>query len=105
MGKRIFDARSAPEEEVDGVRQALDEAGIDYYETSAGKWMIGNAAFWVRDDSDYEQGRQVVKDFQARWLEQARANPVPNQVDWAKVPLLILVVVLLGWLSFSLFSL
>ena len=105
MGKRVFDARSAPEEELDGVRQALRDADIDFYETSAGKWMIGNAALWVQDDADYDHARAVVKEFQARWLAQARAEPVPARVNWATVPLLILVVALLAWVSFSLFSL
>lgn len=105
MGQRVFDARSAPEEEVEGVRRALREAGIGFYETSAGKWMIGNAALWVKDNADADRARVVVREFQKQWLQQARAEPAPARINWPMVPVLIAVVILLAWLSFSLFSL
>ncbi len=104
MGKRVFDARSAPEEEIAGVREALTANNIDFYETHTGNWGFGGAAVWVRDPADHGRARQVIDQFQAAWVQKARSEPVPNRINWANVPLLLFVVALLVWISMELSS-
>ena len=100
--KRIFDARHAPEDEVEGVRQALEEAGIGFYETQAGNWGLGNAALWVNDPADHARARQVVENFQAEWVDRVRREATPGKVRWVMVPALLLAGALLAWITYAL---
>lgn len=102
MSKRVFDARSAPEEEIQGVRAALDEAGIQYYETKTGNWGFGSAGFWLYDDADHDRARALINDFQNTWIEQARSRREPVPVRWSMLPLLAVFVGLLTWAFWSL---
>ncbi|MEM9533127.1 MAG: DUF6164 family protein [Pseudomonadota bacterium] len=102
MSKRVFDARSAPEEEIQGVRAALDEAGIQYYETRAGNWGFGSAGLWVYDAADHERARALINDFQISWVEQARSQREPPPIRWSMLPPLAVFVGLLTWAFWSL---
>lgn len=104
MAKRVFDARSAPEEEIAGVREALTAHGIDFYETRAGNWGFGSPALWVRDPAEHARARRVIEEFQAAWRRRARAEPVPPRVNWPLIPALLLVVALVIWVTIELFS-
>lgn len=99
---RIFDARGAGETELNGVREALEQAGIDFYETSAGIWGLGNAALWVRHPEDFERARAVVEAFQRDWTQRARSQSERPAVRWSLVPGLVLAIALLAWLSWQL---
>ncbi len=104
MAKRVFDARSAPEEEIAGVREALTAENIDFYETRQSNWGFGSAGLWVRDPADHARARRVIDEFQADWRERARSEPVPARIAWGNVPLLLLVIALLAWITLELFS-
>lgn len=99
---RIFDARGAGEIELSGVREALEEAGIEYYETSAGIWGLGNAAFWVRQPEDFERARAVVEAFQQEWTQRAHSESERPAIRWSLVPGLVLAIALLAWMSWQL---
>jgi len=92
VGRRIFDTYHAPEEETLRVKSALDDAAIDWYETTKGRWWVGSAALWVRNPEDYERARAVIDRFQTSWVETQRATPVSGRIRWHRVPVLILVV-------------
>lgn len=98
MARRIFDTYHAPEEEIAGVKAALDEAAIDWYETTKGRWWVGSAALWVRNSEDHKRARDVIDRFQSHWVEQQRAAPAPTGVRWNRVPVLIIVIGVLLYL-------
>ncbi len=102
MSKRVFDARSAPEEEIQGVKETLDEAGIQYYETKTGSWGFGSAGLWLYDEADHEQARELINEFQTRWVEQARSEREHLSIRWSMLPLLAGFVGLLTWAFWSL---
>lgn len=100
MGKRVFDTYHAPEAETDGVKAALDAAGIAYYETYKGKWGVGSAGIWVSDDGDYGRARVVIDGFQREWVERVRREEVPARVNWGRLPALLVVVGVIFYLTF-----
>ena len=94
MAARIFDTYHAPDEEIAGVKQALDDAGIDWFETTKGRWWVGSAALWVHNERDKPRARAVIDGFQAQWVANSRAEAASNppRIRWARVPVAIVVV-------------
>ncbi len=91
MGKRVFNTEYAPEEEIEGVKAALDAAGIPYYEIRNSTLWLGGGSLCVKHAPDYERARTVIEDFQKKWRERAADTPARRRVNWvAAVPLLIL---------------
>lgn len=74
MAKILFRLRQVPEEEADDVRSLLDQHAVDWYETSAGKFLISFPAIWVRDDAEEPRARQLIEDYQQQRAEQMRAE-------------------------------
>ncbi|MGX5173092.1 DUF6164 family protein [Aliikangiella sp. IMCC44653] len=73
MAKLLFKLNGVPADEADQVRLLLDEAEIDYYETTAGTWGLSFAAIWLNQESDFEQASQLVNDYQTKRATEARA--------------------------------
>ena len=79
MAKILFRLRQVPEEEADDVRQLLDQHGVDWYETSAGKFQISFPAIWVRDDADEPAARQLIETYQRKREEQMRTEKAERE--------------------------
>ena len=91
MGKRVFNLEYAPEEEIEGVKAALDDAEIPYYEIRNSKLWLGGGSLCVKNPGDYERARAAIETFQDSWRERAADAPVRHGVNWrAAIPLLIL---------------
>ncbi|MDJ0927514.1 MAG: DUF6164 family protein [Gammaproteobacteria bacterium] len=82
MAVRVFSLSCVPTEEAEGVRNALCEAGVEFYETPPtslgmrkGDPDIHAAAIWVQDDLA-GAARAAIDQFQAEWQRQARAEAV-----------------------------
>ena len=69
MAKLLFRLNQVEDDEADDVRALLDEAGLEYYETNAGRWRVSVAAIWLRHDDDYEQARAMLDDYQQQRSE------------------------------------
>ena len=81
MAKLLFRLNGVTEEEADFVREALDNAGIDYYETSQGRWGISLAAIWLKNNDDYPAVRELLDNIQQDWLEKIRDQPVATTAE------------------------
>lgn len=68
----LFKLRGVEEDEAEEIRALLTERGIDFYETSNGRWGLGFAAIWLRDDACFEQAKILLDDYQDQRFEQAR---------------------------------
>lgn len=77
MNRPLVNLRGVPEEEAEGIREALHEAGIQFYETPPSNWLISAGAIWLTDPEQRPQARTVLDAFQARHLEIARQAPPP----------------------------
>ena len=69
MAKLLFRLNQVEDDEAGDVRALLDEAGLEYYETDAGRWRVSVAAIWLRHDDDYEQARAMLDDYQQQRSE------------------------------------
>lgn len=80
MAKLLFRLGGVGEDEAEDVRQVLDEAEVQYYETSAGRWRISLAAIWLVDKEDYPRARAIIDDYQEQRREhmQALAKDMPT---------------------------
>ena len=74
MAKILFRLRQVTDEEADDVRQLLDDNGIDWFETSAGKFQISFPAIWLRDESQEEQAKGVLQQYQLAREQRLRAE-------------------------------
>ena len=77
MNRALVQLRGVPEEEADGIRAALREAAIEFYETPPSQWLISAGAIWLKDPDDRPRAQRVLDEFQRRHLEQARQAPPP----------------------------
>lgn len=50
------------------MRQALDAANVEYYETPDSKWGFGSPGLWVHDASQEARAREVLEAAQAEWV-------------------------------------
>lgn len=64
MAKLLFKLNNVPDEEADEVRQLLRDHEIFFYETNAGMWRVGLDAIWLPDDTQYEQAKVLLDDYQ-----------------------------------------
>jgi len=69
MSKLLFRLNQVEDDEAGEVRALLNEAGIEFYETNAGRWRISVAAIWLRYDDDYDQARTLLNEYQQQRSE------------------------------------
>ena len=79
----LFRLANVPDDEADDVRELLDNNGIDFYETDAGRWRLGVAALWLKDTSQLEEARGLIGRYQYQRYQQAQQAPV--QKSWWQV--------------------
>ncbi|MFO7603804.1 MAG: DUF6164 family protein [Gammaproteobacteria bacterium] len=72
MAVLIFKIRFVPEDEVQEVRELLQDNNIDFYETSAGTFGISMPGLWLRNEDQLQDARQLVEEYQQ--LRQHRAR-------------------------------
>ena len=98
MARRVFDTYHASNDEIDGVKNALEENGIEYFETQKGRWWVGSAALWVKHDENFEKAREVIDEFQLSWKQSVRQQSSPEGIRWARLPVAIVVIGLILYL-------
>ena len=74
MATQLFILRGVPDDEVEAIRALLTEQQIDFYETPAGSWGMSMPAMWVKDDSQVEQAKQLLEEYQQQRQHQAHAE-------------------------------
>jgi len=74
MSKILFRLRQVPDEEASEVRDLLDQHAIDWYETSAGKFLISFPAIWLRDESQEARARALIEEYQQQRSARVRAE-------------------------------
>ena len=74
MAKLLFGLNDVPEDEAEAVRVLLEQQQLDIYETDSGKWGISVAAIWLRDESRFEEARQLIEAYQQERAKDAQDN-------------------------------
>ena len=72
MARLLFKLRHVEADEFDEVTSVLDEAGIGWYQTTAGMFGFGSPALWVREEADYDRARGLIEQSQAARAQRLR---------------------------------
>ena len=100
MATRIFDTYHASEDEIETIKQALEDAELDFYETRKGNWWVGSGSLWIKDDSQVDEARRVIEDCQLRWQDHVRSQPREHGIRWRMVPVAALIIGGILYLNF-----
>lgn len=100
MSRRFYDTYHASDDEITALKENLDAAGIDYFETHKGNWGIGSAGLWVKNDADFAAAREVVEEFTPKWIAHVRQQHTNTGINWARLPALIFVIATVIILTF-----
>lgn len=74
MAKMLLNLRHVPDEEADEVRAFLDANRIAWYETRPGLFGISLGAIWVKHNSDFDEAKRLMADYQAGRQAKMRAE-------------------------------
>lgn len=64
MAKLLFKLKSVFDDEADDIKNLLTENKIDFYESPAGNWGISMHALWLNDESNFDEARQLIAEYQ-----------------------------------------
>jgi len=74
MSHLLFKLNGVPEDEADEVREILASAEIDFYETDSGRWGLGYAAIWTREESSVESAKQMIQQYQTERYQRVKSE-------------------------------
>jgi hypothetical protein len=74
MAKLLFKLNSVPDDEADDIRALLEQADIEFYETTSGNWGFGFAAIWLNNEDNLDQAQTLVQQYQQQRQENAKQN-------------------------------
>lgn len=80
MAKRILNLRGVTVEEAEGLREALEAAGVAFYETPPSAFGISAGSIWIRHDEEFDRAKEVFDAFQDVFAAEARENHVPESL-------------------------
>lgn len=72
MARRVYDTGGASDEEVSDILRLLKEHNISYYETPKGIFGLAPGAIWVTRDSDYQEARRLIEDYDSSRAQRVR---------------------------------
>lgn len=74
MPTLLIKLNNSPDDEVQEIRQLLEENQIDFYETDAGRWGVSVAGFWLCDDTQLAQASELLHTYQQQRYERVRGE-------------------------------
>ena len=74
MPKLLFNMHGAPDDEIEEVRELCEEHELLVYETEVGRWGIGLAAIWLREEDQYKEAKAILDDYQKTRYENAQED-------------------------------
>ena len=66
MPEILFKLRNVPDDEAEEIRDLLTKNNIEFYETPAGRWGVSMEAMWLKEDTQLEQAKQLIDDYQSQ---------------------------------------
>lgn len=74
MARLLLNLRNVPDDEAEDVRALLTSNSIAFYETKPNRWGISGGGIWIRHDTDADQAKRLMADYQNERLARARAE-------------------------------
>lgn len=91
--------RNVPDDEADGVRQMLDELGVEWYELPPTAFGLSAGSLWIRHNEDHPRVQDAFARFQVDYTERARRSARPGPIDARKLTgALIVAAIILGFM-------
>ncbi len=87
MAQILFHLAGASEQEIEDIRALLLEHELPVYETSAGRWMLGVGAIWIKDDSRYQEARALINAYQREREQAPKPEPLSMWQHMQQQPL------------------
>ena len=72
MAHLVFKLNGVPDDEANDVRQLLDDAEIQFYETDSGRWGLGYAAIWMKDKEQLDSAKSLIDGYQTERFQRAK---------------------------------
>ena len=79
MSVLIFRLNGVSEDEAEDVRQLFISEGVDFYETSAGRWGVSVAALWLKSADDTVKAKALIATYQQgrrEWLTAVKQQAI-----------------------------
>jgi hypothetical protein len=73
MPELLFKLRNVPDDEVEEVRQLLNDHEINFYETHAGGWGISMPGIWLPDDHQFKEAKSLLEHYQRERTQRMRS--------------------------------
>ena len=74
MTKLFFNMHGVPEDEIQDVRELCETHEFDVYETEVGRWGIGLAAIWLKNDDQLTAAKELLNEYQKARYENAQED-------------------------------
>ena len=74
MSRLLIKLRHAPDDEIEEIRNLLQQHGIDFYETQSGPWGISAPGIWLNDERQYDRAKALMDDYQEKRFREKRAE-------------------------------
>ena len=74
MTHLLLNLRHVPDDEAQDIRDLLDGASIEYFETAPNRWGISAGAIWISDDRQALKARELMAGYQTERRVRARAD-------------------------------
>ena len=74
MSRLLIKLRHAPDDEIQEIRNLLQEHRIDFYETQAGPWGISAPGIWLNDEHQYDRAKALMDDYQENRFREKHAE-------------------------------
>lgn len=74
MTKLLFNLHGVPDDEIQEVRELLETHEFDVYETEVGRWGIGLAAIWMKDEEQFVLAKAALNEYQQTRYQDAQED-------------------------------
>lgn len=88
MSKLLFRLKDVPDDEANDIRELLNKHQLDCYETDDGRWRIGVAAIWLKDDDEYDHARALINEYQMHRYQRSQEEQKALQEQGLETSLL-----------------
>lgn len=74
MTKLLFNLHGVPDDEIQDVRELCETHDFSVYETEVGRWGIGLAAIWLKEEDQLAAAKLVLDEYQKTRYEDAQED-------------------------------
>lgn len=81
MSVLLFRLNDVGIDEAEEVRELLGEHQLDYYETSSGRWGLSVAGIWLKDESQLQHAKNLLKEYAIQRQQRFRTEQINDPLN------------------------